>query len=580
MRSVWFAAVGVAVISGATTAYAGVTLVITTDSELNNNGGIDEFIALPADGVPRTVYIWGSATPNSQTIFEFNFDLNGSGSGLSFSNAAICSFFTGVSGSLADTNLNDLQLGWSAFFGTPPTLPVALSYTLFATVDVAIAPGSTPGPETTLSLDGNDFRIIDANLNEIATTGTSRNLAVGCQVHADCDDGHYCNGFELCVTGSCTFGGPPCVAVEVCDESIDFCIQSPTVAGVGPRYLRIDVNSSDANVGHAIRIRDVAAGLDKYVDIAGVSDSCLPGGQHGMLVDNPVCRSESGWGVIYVSDAFICPDTEYEVTIATGVSCTTGLLTHSNATTGTTYRWGDLDNDSQNRIVDVLYAIDGFLCRTNAPTYVSDIGTDGAPGLPNAPDRLTTMHDIINVMDAFLGESYPYSCEPTILAQVESASRVEGTLIVQPRQDRIHAGDTVVVDVFVSDVSAVRGYELSLNVTGRAIGLLTVESAEVDESHVSFAFRDMDHESVSDLVRVRLGSALYSGSVSVANELAYLGSFTLRASENARGKFTVTVWADGPAMLLDAVGAEIVPAEIEAGIIHVLKKPKRPTGGR
>jgi hypothetical protein len=253
--------------------------------------------------------------------------------------------------------------------------------------------------------------------------------------------------------------------------------------------------------------------------------------------------------------------------------------------TGTTYKWGDLDNDSLNRIVDVLYAIDGFLHRPIAPTYVSDVGTDGEPGLPNAPDRDTTMHDIMNVMDAFLGESYPYSCEPTMLAQTGGQqSAVEGTLIVQPRQDRIRAGDVVVVDVFLSDVSNLRGYELALEITPKHPHSLTssliVEGAEVNESHASFAFRDLNYEAVADPTRVRLGSALYSGSITVGDEPVYVGSFTLRALENARGKFTVTVWPQGPAVLLNSVGAKIVPAEINPGTIHVLKKPKRETGER
>ncbi len=612
MRKTELFVVGLLVALGANTVLGDITVIITTDEDLNDSGGVDEFVPIPADGMPRTVYIWGSATPDTGSIFEFNFDLTDSGNELSYGNAVIAPFFNDIENSLSDTNLNDLQFGWSAFFGTPPTVPIAPPYTLFATVDVAITPGTLPGPDTTMDLRGPDFRIIDADLNEIVATGTSRDLAVGCEVNADCDDGNpctddtcnagiceyayntdpcddglYCTGTDTCDgAGTCTHTGDPCAAGEVCDDSIDFCIQVPTVTGVGPRYLRIDVNSANPSVVHAIRVRDTAAGLDKFVQPAGVSDDNLhdPNAQHGELVDGPVCHSDGDWDVVYVSDAFICPDTEYEITVATGVSCTTGALTGSNAATGTTYKWGDLDNDSLNRIVDVMYAIDGFLHRSNAPTYVSDVGTDGDPGLPNAPDRDTTMHDIMNVMDALLGESYPYSCEPTMLAQVEPASTVDGTLLVQPRQRRIRAGDTVVVDLFLSSVSNLRGYELALDITPKRPRSLTssliVEGAEVNESHASFAFRDLDYEAIADPTRVRLGSALYSGSISVGGEPVYLGSFTLRASEDARGKFMVTVWPVGPAMLLDPVGAEIVPAELNAGIIHVLKKPKWPRGGR
>ena len=51
------------------------TFVITTDSDLNDNGGVDQFVPLPPDGVTRTLYIWGASTGIQETIREFNFDL-------------------------------------------------------------------------------------------------------------------------------------------------------------------------------------------------------------------------------------------------------------------------------------------------------------------------------------------------------------------------------------------------------------------------------------------------------------------------------------------------------------------------
>ncbi|HRW54972.1 MAG TPA: FG-GAP-like repeat-containing protein, partial [Phycisphaerae bacterium] len=45
---------------------------------------------------------------------------------------------------------------------------------------------------------------------------------VECLVAADCDDGQFCNGAELCVNGSCEPGVAPC-APEVCDEVNDTC---------------------------------------------------------------------------------------------------------------------------------------------------------------------------------------------------------------------------------------------------------------------------------------------------------------------------------------------------------------------
>ena len=52
----------------------------------------------------------------------------------------------------------------------------------------------------------------------------------GCEVHRDCDDGEYCNGFERCIEGRCEDGEPvdcgdgnECF-IAYCDEERDSCI--------------------------------------------------------------------------------------------------------------------------------------------------------------------------------------------------------------------------------------------------------------------------------------------------------------------------------------------------------------------
>jgi hypothetical protein len=44
----------------------------------------------------------------------------------------------------------------------------------------------------------------------------------GCQSHAECDDGVFCNGVESCSAGSCVTGSNPCPG-QSCDEAGDFC---------------------------------------------------------------------------------------------------------------------------------------------------------------------------------------------------------------------------------------------------------------------------------------------------------------------------------------------------------------------
>lgn len=47
-----------------------------------------------------------------------------------------------------------------------------------------------------------------------------------CLIHAQCDDGLYCNGAERCDGGHCVSGTPPCDEL-LCDEEVGECVRSP-----------------------------------------------------------------------------------------------------------------------------------------------------------------------------------------------------------------------------------------------------------------------------------------------------------------------------------------------------------------
>ncbi len=207
-------------------ACADALIVITTDSNLNDNGRIDEFVAVPDDGNPHTIYIWAASTPTTESLFEFNFDLNTSGADLTFSNATIGLAFTNVSGSIVDTNLNDNQFGWSAFTGTPPVLGPCPDYTLLATIDVSVASGARIGQETALILDGPQFRLLGqlSPAIDIVPIGPSRDLALGdlallCEdLAAVCGDG-VIEGNEQCDPPSATCD-ISCQRIPICGDGI------------------------------------------------------------------------------------------------------------------------------------------------------------------------------------------------------------------------------------------------------------------------------------------------------------------------------------------------------------------------
>jgi hypothetical protein len=45
-----------------------------------------------------------------------------------------------------------------------------------------------------------------------------------CTSSEDCNDGVYCNGYEVCDNGTCTDGVPPCNEDQSCDEEDDLCL--------------------------------------------------------------------------------------------------------------------------------------------------------------------------------------------------------------------------------------------------------------------------------------------------------------------------------------------------------------------
>ena len=91
------------------------------------------------------------------------------------------------------------------------------------------------------------------------------NVAEDCAVDADCDDGAFCNGAEVCSSGNCASGIVPCAEDELCDEDLDECYfemacASSTDCGIG---FRCDVYSGACGISKAPTAN---AGEDKTAD--------------------------------------------------------------------------------------------------------------------------------------------------------------------------------------------------------------------------------------------------------------------------------------------------------------------------
>lgn len=59
----------------------------------------------------------------------------------------------------------------------------------------------------------------------------------GCSADADCDDGLFCNGVEVCSKGTCADGQPPCSADQVCMEEERVCWDIETLTAMSLRSV-------------------------------------------------------------------------------------------------------------------------------------------------------------------------------------------------------------------------------------------------------------------------------------------------------------------------------------------------------
>ncbi len=104
-----------------------------------------------------------------------------------------------------------------------------------------------------------------------------------CATDADCDDGLFCNGMEICAvaSGACRNAVSPCTSSQVCDEVLDQCIDP---IGCGPCKLYGDLAAPYC----VVDITDILAGLQGYEETQ--SCSTLFGSQTpGSMVWNAGC---------------------------------------------------------------------------------------------------------------------------------------------------------------------------------------------------------------------------------------------------------------------------------------------------
>jgi Lamin Tail Domain/CotH kinase protein/Dictyostelium (slime mold) repeat len=366
-------------------------------------------------------------------------------------------------------------------------------------------------------------------------TTDSCNTVTGC-VHANntlpCDDALFCNGHEVCSGGACQAGTPVncddgigCTG-DSCNEATDTCEHTAcavSVAGAGSRWLAVTPPPGLASVA----LRVTAPGLSclpEYVDAAGA------------LTSSPVFQSSAAWGTIQVGDRPIVPSTAY--TVQAEVTPGTPIASAS----ASTWAWGNANNTDDVNVFDIVCVLDGFQgIFTNCTPYGSD-QNGGALAHPVTID----LDDILGVLDAFSGSSYPdatpcalgFAADASAKTENRSTPSKDSRVWLAPSAKEVAPGGTVRFDVFAQGIEDVRGYQIAVAAEGGAAGALVPGAVTIATYRTDYLFAGRPVSAVSDVSGVRLAGAIRDGGVTPAG-VVYLGSFEYRASNDAAGTFRI-----------------------------------------
>lgn len=166
----------------------------------------------------------------------------------------------------------------------------------------------------------------------------------------------------------------------------------PTVTAVGPRYVEIVPPAVAGNVALRVTSLDEPC-VDAYVDFD--PDPSLAALGIARLVAAPVFRAPADWGVVYLGDEEILPDTEYTVRTV----CATG--SESAGESATAWLWGDVDDSGGSDFDDILCILDAFAGNfANCSLYGVDLRGD-------VPNGVTDFDDVLAALNAFSGNPYP-----------------------------------------------------------------------------------------------------------------------------------------------------------------------------
>ena len=112
----------------------------------------------------------------------------------------------------------------------------------------------------------------------------------------------------------------------------------------------------------------------------------------------------------------------------------------------------------------------------------------------------------------------------------------DATIFLIPKATKVRPGQAVSIDVYVSGIYQVRGFQVAVEPTGGQGGMLKLIECVVDETRPDYIFQSQ--RTVSTAADYQMMAAMFSGATD-AESPAYLGSYHYVASQDAKGTFKI-----------------------------------------
>ncbi|MBI4717282.1 MAG: hypothetical protein HY763_05720 [Planctomycetes bacterium] len=294
---------------------------VTLDGSGFSSGGGDALLPLgypatPADGVYVSTNVCSGGT-NPGTHCTSSAQCLGGGTCLP--NPAYV-FPAQPLGAVRSTSLDFAYGGFSIGF-SPDNCPTDTGTERYAGTLIVEVPAAALGNYTLGFIEDPAVSFVADCAGE-KFSGTSFVPAVihvdACTGNAQCDDGRYCTGTEVCdtITGRCASSGSPCTTQQICDEASDQCIdfgaccfdgntacvetnqiqcETPPPAGVGGLFLGAGSTCPEQN---AVIVPE--GGGTVFVHVIGPPVDCS---QPPRRIDRRGCPPGGPYSDAWVSDA-------------------------------------------------------------------------------------------------------------------------------------------------------------------------------------------------------------------------------------------------------------------------------------